>query len=146
MSGFNSFEDSVYFDARIDSSQVNMRDISLFAPTLKGMNDLVYLEADVTRKIKNLRISDLDLRFGKRSVVRGELNLPDFRDLDKAYFKEQLDYCLLDINDLKNFRLPDNAGKHLALDEQIEQLAYVDLRNTSFKGSVSDFCFKNRSN
>ncbi|MFN6084842.1 MAG: translocation/assembly module TamB domain-containing protein [Fluviicola sp.] len=142
MSGFNSFEDSVTFDARIDSSQVNMHDISLFAPTLKGMNDLVYLEADVSRKIKNLRISDLDLRFGKRSVVRGEINLPDFRDLDKAYFKEQLDYCLVDINDLKNFRLPDNAGKHIELDEQIEQLAYVDLRNTSFKGSISDFALR----
>lgn len=142
MSGFNSFEDSVYFDARLDSSQVNMHDITFFAPTLKGMNDLVYIEADVSRKIKNLRISDLDLRFGKRSVVRGELNLPDFRDLNKAYFKEQLDYCLIDVNDLKNFRLPDNAGKHINLGSEIEQLAYIDLRNTNFKGSVNDFSLK----
>ncbi len=142
MTGFNSFEDSVIFDAQLDSSLISMRDVSLFAPTLKGMNDKIYIQATVSRKIRNLCISDLDLRFGTRSVVRGEINLPDFRNLSKAKFKEKLDYCLLDVQDLKKFRLPDNAGKHLSLPSQVEQLAYIDLRETEFNGTLAQFSLK----
>ena len=65
LNSIRTFEDSVTFDGIIDSSSVNLQDISYFAPALKGMYQNVQLSAGLHQKVKNLKISDIDLRTGK---------------------------------------------------------------------------------
>lgn len=143
LQGFNDFVDSVAFDAVIDSSQVSFRDISIFGTALEGMNDIVSLSAAVTKKVKDLRIDNLDLRFGTRSVIRGDYSLPDFRNLSATNFKEQVDYALIDFSDVEKIKLPIDAGmRKVDFDEMVDRLQYVELQNTSVNGSVNQFAVK----
>jgi hypothetical protein len=61
-----TFEDSVTFDAKILPSRVSLKDVSYFASALEGMDQMVNLSGHVTRKVKDLRVSNMDLRTGKK--------------------------------------------------------------------------------
>lgn len=141
--GLQEAEDSITFDATLDSSSINLRDISIFAPALEGMNDQVWLKGKVSRKVKNLKITDLDLRFGRRSVLLGTYSLPDFRNLKASNFNEFVDYVYLDFNDLERLTLPKDAGGgHFDLDTYIERLGHIELKQTRWYGSVDQFWVK----
>ncbi|MDR0803325.1 translocation/assembly module TamB domain-containing protein [Fluviicola sp.] len=143
LKGFNDFEDSVSFDAVIDSSQVSFWDISLFGHALEGMNEVVSLSAAVTRKVKDLRIDNLDLRFGTRSLIRGSYALPDFRNLSESAFNGHVDYALIDFKDVENIKLPKRSGiNQLDFDEMVDRLQFAEVRNTFVKGSVDQFSVK----
>lgn len=141
--GLQEFEDSVVFDAVLDSAWVNMRDISIFAPALEGMNEDITVKGKVTRKVRNLKITDLDLRFGRRSVLLGDYSLPDFRNLKSSSFNEYIDYVFLDFTDLEKLTLPKDAGGgHVKLDTYIERLGFAELKQTHFYGSVDQLWVK----
>lgn len=141
----NSFVDSVVFDAEIDSSAVNMRDVSYFAPALKGMYQKVYLRAGLSQKVKNLKITDIDLRTGKRTIVRGDLNLPDFRRLESSFLNEKIEYAFVDLDDVTSFRLPDKATKQfLTFDPMVERLGYFEVKKLDIVGYPSQFVLSSR--
>lgn len=143
LKGFSSFVDSVAFDAVIDSSRVSMWDVSQFAHALEGMRDMVSLKATVTNKVKELRIKDLDLRFGTRSVVRGTYSLPDFRSMSESSFDEQVEYALIDFTDLQALVLPKkSAVRKVRLSEMIDRLQFAEIRHTRMYGSVNQFQVK----
>jgi hypothetical protein len=68
-----------------------MKDIAYFATALEGMDQQVFLSADVTRKVKDLKIENLDLKTADNIQLKGTLNLPDFRNFEHAFFKIELD-------------------------------------------------------
>lgn len=143
LQGFNDFEDSVSFDAVIDSSHVSFWDISLFGHALEGMNEVVSLSAAVTKKVKDLQIDNLDLRFGTRSVIRGSYSLPDFRNLSASSFREHIDYALIDFKDVEGIKLPYRSGiNRLNFDEMVDRLQFAEVRNTFVRGSVDRFAIK----
>jgi len=140
LSRINAFEDSVTFDARIDSSIVNMYDVSLFAPALKGMRQKIWLQASLSQKVKDLKISDIDLRTGKKTIIRGNLLLPDFRAMEGSYLRENLEYAYIDLEDLQALRLPDNAAQQfLSFAPMISRLGYVEVKKTNLTGYYKEF-------
>lgn len=141
----HTFEDSVTFDARIDSSRVSLTDISYFAPALEGMYQTVFLEAGLKQKVKNLRILDIDLRTGKRSIIRGDLLLPDFRNVDQSFLKENIQYAFIDLEDLKALRLPDDAvQRFVELDPMISRLGYFEAKKLDLTGYWTQFVMSSR--
>jgi hypothetical protein len=98
---FDYFEDKVKFDVDILPSAVSLKDISLFAPDIEGMDANVLIKAKVSNRICDLSISDLDLRFGKKTVIQGNLILPDFRKEGAGNLNEEIRYANLDFEDLK---------------------------------------------
>ncbi|WP_343631568.1 translocation/assembly module TamB domain-containing protein [Fluviicola sp.] len=143
MEGLRDFVDSVAFDAVIDSSRVSFWDISQFGTALEGMNEVVSLSAEVTKKVKDLKIDNLDLRFGKRSIVRGNYSLPDFRNLSASNFNQRIDYALIDFSDVEKIQLPKDAGQsRLKFSEMVDRLEYAQVRNTTVRGSTDKFALK----
>lgn len=135
-----TFEDSVTFDVKISPSIVSLKDVSYFASALEGMDQLVELSGKVTRKTKNLRIAGLDLKTGEKSRIQGTLNLPDFNDLDQSFFSEKLNYAYIDINDLKNIRMPkDNGGGFLQFDTYVERLGHFEGVHVKLDGFLDEF-------
>ncbi len=134
------FEDSVTFDAKINPSLVSLKDVSYFASALEGMDQMVNLSGNVTRKVKNLRISNLDLKTGDKTVIKGTLNLPDFRNMETSFFNEKLDYAYIDLKDLKNIKLPkDNGGGYMSFDQYVERLGHFEGENVKFDGFQNEF-------
>ena len=137
---FYSFEDSVSFDSKINPSAISMKDIAFFATALEGMEQKVFLTADVTRKVKDLKISNLKFKTGDNIQLIGTLNLPDFRNFEKAFFQEKIDFLNLPLADLKKIKMPkDNGGGYLSFDKYVERLEYFNAKNLKLDGFYSQF-------
>ncbi len=135
-----TFIDSVNFDGYMVPSKISLKDVAYFAPILKGMDQTVYAKGVVSRKSKNIRIADLDLKFGDHSRILGTFNLPDFRDIEGSFFNEKIDYAYLNINDIQNFKLPEITGiNYFKLDEHFKRLGHFEAKNARLDGFQQQF-------
>ena len=135
-----SFIDSVNFDGYIVPSKISLQDVAYFAPILKGMDQIVYAKGVVSRKSKNIRVSDLDLKFGDHSRILGTFNLPDFRDIEGSFFNEKIDYGYVTVKDIQNFKLPEITGlDYFKLDEHFKRLGYFETKNVRLDGFQHQF-------
>lgn len=140
MEDFQYFEDSVDFDAKLLKSNVSLKDVSYFASALEGMDQMVEISGIVTNKVKNLKIRDLNLKTGKKTVIRGTINLPDFREFNKAFFSEKIDYAYVSLADLKKIRMPNSAeDPYLSFDEYLERLGNFQATDLRLDGFYSQF-------
>lgn len=140
LADFQTFEDSVVFDVKIDESTVSLKDISYFASAMEGMDQIVQLEGTVTKQVKNLKIADLKLYTGNRTKVFGTVNLPDFRNLDQSFIQEKLDYAYVDLEDLSNFKMPLSTGnQNIKLNDLVKRIGYFEAENLKIDGFFSQF-------
>ncbi|TNE52677.1 MAG: hypothetical protein EP338_14385 [Bacteroidetes bacterium] len=143
LSDFSEFVDKVVFDVQLTKSQVSLRDVSYFATVMEGMDQDLELEAVLSKRIKDLKISDLLLKTGEKTVLQGSFNLPDFRKLEEALFDENLSYAYIDVRDLEQILLPvSSSNRHLDLGEQLGRLKYVQLEDLRLDGFYSQFVLK----
>ena len=146
MVDFETFEDSVAFDAELAMSSVSLKDVSYFATALEGMDQQVTLKAKVTEKVKNLHITDLDFSTGKSTKLIGDLVLPDFREFEKAFFNENIDYAFVAISDLKKIKLPISASSsRMEFDKYLERLSYFQAYDLRLDGFYNQFVIKSDS-
>lgn len=140
MDDFQSFEDSVEFDAKLNKSRVSLLDISFFATALQGMDAMVDIQGSVTQKVKNLKLKNLELATGKRTVIKGNFNLPDFREFKKAFFSERISYAYIDLNDLQSIKLPKSSSvNRIQLDKYVNRLGFFQARDLRLDGVYSEF-------
>ena len=140
---YQTFEDSVSFDSELKNCSVSMKDISYFATALEGMEQQVELSAVVTQKVKNLKISNLDLKTGKKTVLRGNLHLPDFREINKSFFNEKLNYAYISLEDLKKIKLPvGSTDQFLSFDTYLERLGNFQMADVRLNGFYTQFVLK----
>ncbi|MCC6702550.1 MAG: translocation/assembly module TamB domain-containing protein [Fluviicola sp.] len=140
LNNVHTFEDSVIFNSIIDSSIVNLHDVSMFATALEGMDQTIVLSGELHNRVKDLSIRNIDLRFGKQSIVRGDFLLPDFRSIKGSKFKESVSYAYVDFTDLTRLKLPkDAAQRYITLDPMIQRLGYVELKRSTFSGTTDQF-------
>lgn len=137
---FDSFEDQVKFNVKLDSSIISLEDIAFFVVDLKGMNDIVGLKGNFTDAISQLKINDFALGFGEQSFVRGDFQLPDFSDSVTPEFTQYVSDLYVNLEDLKSITMPDSIAP-ISLDPSIEMNKYLAVSNLTIKGSDQDFDF-----
>jgi len=140
-SNFNNFVDSVDFRAEIKNSTVSMLDVAYFAPQLWGMDQDVWLNAKVTRKVKNLNIDNLNLEMGEETIIKGTVKLPDFRRFEYEIFDEKLDFFQTSSSDLRAFRLPDKDGekRYIEMTPELNRLGLLQVDDLRLFGALDDF-------
>jgi hypothetical protein len=132
---FNYFDDRVVFDGVLAPSRVWLHDIAYFAPEMKGMDQTVFVSGLVKDKLRNLRIQDLNLRFGKRSRIRANLRLPDFRKpTEQLWLEEKLKTAYLDLKDIQNLHLPEGLPA-LEIPSLVQKASFFELKNALFTGT-----------
>jgi hypothetical protein len=135
---FDFFEDKVKFDVDIQPSNVSLSDISIFAPDIEGMDANVLLHGKVSNPLSCLTLTNLDLRFGQKTIIQGNFILPDFRKEGMAKLNEDLKYAFLDFRDLESFNLPKGRGK-IVIDNPVSKFAFAQIHNLKTNGYVSNF-------
>ena len=144
--GFQYPEDSITFDAVIAKSLVSLHDISYFATALEGMDQLVEISAKVSKKVKNLQLTDLKLKTGKNTVLSGNFQLPDFRELAKAQFQNHISYARISLDDIRAIKMPvDNSSdgkRYLEFDTYVERLANFEINELYWHGSAAKSILK----
>ena len=131
---FAHFEDRVEFDIAIAPSKVHLTDVAYFAPDMLGMDQTVYVSAKVQDKLRALQIKDLQLRFGKASLLQAQLQLPDFRkETAQLWLQETITKAHLELADIENLHLPKGSAA-IVIPEILRKVQYIDLKQAQLSG------------
>ncbi|MBW7867356.1 MAG: translocation/assembly module TamB domain-containing protein [Brumimicrobium sp.] len=143
ITSFKYFIDSVYIEGDLDTSFVSLKDIAYFAPQLKGMDETVTIAASTSHPVKDMKMNNLYLKYGKGSLVKGDFSLPDFRILSEADIYQHLDYFLVYKEDLEKLRLPDSSpATYIKWPETLEKLNKIEGYNFIATGSSTNIHLK----
>lgn len=139
LSEFSDFVEKVEMESFFDTSYVSLKDVSYFAPQLKGMNDVVLLTGSSRKAVQDLQLDGIYIKYGKGTSIKGDFSLPDFTRLSRANIHQELDYLSLNIEDVEGFRLPESASiDYIKWPEAINSLTNISASNLKLKGSMTD--------
>lgn len=128
----NDFLNKAYLTCVLAPSSVDLKDVSLFVPALKGMDEKLELSARVYNFPNRLKIRNLMLKMGKRTRIKAHLELPDFNDWTLYSIREHLVEANINMAELNALKLP--GGQTLNLDKKLLSLGNVGVKNLSVKG------------
>ena len=78
---FGNFNKLVKRNARLDSSVISSKDLQVFAPQLYLFDDKWNISGNVKGIVNNFSIRNLELKFGKKSVLQGYTSFEGFPDV-----------------------------------------------------------------
>ena len=137
---FRKFVDLVKFDSQVNKSKVSLHEVGLFAPILKGMNDTIQISAIASKRVKDLRLSKLDLRLKSKTHLKGTVNIPDYRAIESGFFQEKIDYAYIDLKELQTLKMPESySSDYIVFDKRVNRLNYIEAENTQLDGFYSQF-------
>ena len=131
-SNFTDYNDSMKTTADLRNSRVYSDDIAKFAPALKGMNESVQISGYAVGYVRDFKIDNLDVRYGKGTHLVAKHahadNLPNYKE---SYMDLRLLPSVVETSDLAHF-LPKTANT------LVQRLGRVKL-NGAFTGFLADF-------
>jgi hypothetical protein len=139
-SDYTEFIDNIALTASIAPSKLEMKDLSYFAPTLRGMNDLIRISGQVEGPIRNLKGRELDIAYGSATGFNGRLQIIGLPNIYESFINTNIKSFSTNINDIKSFKLPGEKG-FADLPEEIEKLGKIRVKGR-FVGFYNDFVSK----
>lgn len=136
-SSYNDFVDEVKLSAKLTDSDVSLKDISMFAHALEGMDADVKLSADVENTIANLAISNTTIETGSSTKISGDFKLPDFRDSLMVFEDQELKKLSVNVADVSSMRLPVSASSsYLTLPDQLMEIGFIEGESMTLSGNT----------
>lgn len=129
----NDFLNKAKISCLIASSTVDMRDIALLVPELRGMNEKLTIKGELYNVPNRLKIRDLEVGIRKHTRIKANLELPDFRDWTAFNVREQIVEACIDVTELNEVKLP--GGKPLNLGNQVLSLGTIAWKNLNLTTS-----------
>jgi len=131
------FTEEVDMTSDIRPSEVNMKDIGYFAPSLLVMNNHLRIGGKVKGKVNNLRVKDFRFAYGRDTRFKGDVRLYGLPDVIETYIHTNIQEFTLTRSDIERFSIP---GKHryIPLPEQLEVFGRMNIKG-SFTGFYNDF-------
>ena len=133
---FNSFVDSVVFDATIRPTDIMLSDIGVFTEVMYKMPDRVKFEGRFTGPIEHFRVDDIKAELGKSTSFKGSISMHPL-DFENGYHTLNIKNMHFTYDDLANFYIPSKT-KTIPMPESLRTLEEGRL-SLNFKGSYNDF-------
>ena len=133
---FQSFVDSVRFDATIYPTDVMLSDIGVFSPVLYEMPDKVYFQGRFTGPIAHFMVSDMNVRIGKSTTFQGNISMHPL-DFNNGEHVMNIKKMRFTYDDIVNFRIPGGGGT-VPLPASLSAMK-SGILNLNFKGSYNNF-------
>ncbi|NDV47056.1 hypothetical protein D0T49_08355 [Paludibacter sp. 221] len=133
ISDFEKFEEKVRLKGKIHSSYVMLDDLGVFVPSLKNMKALTTVGATVSGRLSNLRIQDINIKYGESFVLNGNLDLNGLPDIEQTFVYGDLKELRLNGTDTEKF-ISDLMQETFSLPKEVTRLGTV-----SYKGNVTGF-------
>ncbi|MBR1513253.1 MAG: translocation/assembly module TamB domain-containing protein [Bacteroidales bacterium] len=133
---FNSFVDSVVFDATIRPTDVMLSDIGVFTDVMYKMPDRVKFEGRFTGPIEHFRVDDIKAELGKSTSFQGSISMHPL-DFENGYHTLNIKDMRFNYDDLANFYIPSST-KTIPMPESLKPMGDSRL-SLDFKGSYNDF-------
>ena len=140
-SAYLDFINEVNIKAEIFPSQLNMRDISFFAPDIIGMDNFLRVQGIVNGPIRNLKGKDLKITFGEATNFKGDLQMAGLPNIYETFINLKVDDLSTSLYDIKSFLLP--GGENLSMiPPELEKFGKIRIKGR-FTGFYNDFVSNN---
>ena len=130
-SALSSFTDSVQVVANFNQVNIASTDLKLFVPTLRNTDQRYVLSGLFNGKVKSFNFNNVELSFGDRSTLSGNVSLEGLPVFQDTFIDASLSNSVLSPNDLRPF-----IGDQLY--NQVLKFGTITL-NSQFLGFPRDF-------
>ncbi|CAH0996146.1 hypothetical protein EMA8858_02276 [Emticicia aquatica] len=129
---FGDFNEKVVIDGNLKDCEIDAQDLGRFATDMYAYREKYLLNGDFKGTVHNFKVKDFKLKFGKNSLLDGDIafkHLPDLRkaDMDLVWRSSQID-----AQDARQY-----VGDSLYL-SQVYKFGVVNFAG-NFKGVYNDF-------
>jgi hypothetical protein len=105
MSEFNT---QVRVVSHIKNSTANFQDIAWFAPALKPYFEMAKVSGDFDGKVTGFDVNNLNLKFGKKSIIKGKASFKGLPNLDETFIDFHFKNTNIHAADLKQYLDPNS--------------------------------------
>lgn len=131
----DEFTSRVNIVADLDSSRLQFADVALFAPDLEGVDYALVLNGKVQGRVNALKGRGMDLRFGNRSMFRGDVEMTGLPDFQNTFIVLDASKILTNPEDLATIPVPPfKAKEKLIVPPEVQRLG-----NMAFAGNFTGF-------
>ncbi len=135
--GMGEFVDSVCFKTSIHPSQLGMQDVVAHAPSLKGMDETLMIEADrFEGPIRDFQLIGLHAGWGMGTQLNGDFACKDILNFKHAQITANIDSSQVNVPELANLTLP--GGKKIPINRTLAKFGNTSLK-CFFSGTTSEF-------
>lgn len=127
------------FIMNLNKSTVNLKDIGLLVPAMKGMNENIEVSGQISGTPLDLKGKNMKFSMGNNTRLAFDFYVNGLSDLSKAYMQFDLKQSFADFNDLVRVKLPDHFPiQQLNIPESLLQAGVIEYKG-NFTGFLSDF-------
>ncbi len=136
---FSDFETKVRMNCSFAESHLEMGDLAYFTEALEGLKKPLNFSGKIRGRVNNLKIRELDLRFGNRSQFKGDCDLTGLPEIDRTFIALTIDQVQTNKGDLEAIPIPPfTSGNKLKAPANFAQLGNMQFEG-NFTGFLSDF-------
>lgn len=142
---FNSFDDfsdfvnNVKLETKLLSSQLEIGDIAYFAEDLYGIKQKITLSGIIKGKINDIKAKNLEILYGKRTMIKGNFNITGLPDIDQTFMFLNFTKLAINISDLEKIQIPPfDKKEYIKIPAELIPLGEIIYKG-SFTGLVNDF-------
>lgn len=135
---FNNFISKVKLETNLDSSKINFSDIAYFAPSLKNVNQAVFVSGKIKGKIDNLKSKDLKFYIGSKTFLNAKINITGLPDINETFFYADIKKITTkqsDLDEILKNVIPNNKIEFPKNINKLGTITYVG----NFTGFINDF-------
>jgi len=136
LDAYNHFIDSVYMTGNFAASEINMNDISYFAPEMTGMDNAIRIKGLVKGTVSALKAKNFEFDYGSNTRFEGNISMDGLPDIDETFVHLKVKKLSADYTDLSNFKLPGNT--RITMPELVKTLGTINIKGY-FTGFYYDF-------
>jgi hypothetical protein len=136
---FTDFNTKVMMNSSLRNAKVSMADIAYFAPDLRGMDNELYLSADVKGTVSKFKARNLHIRMGELTALSGNLSMTGLPDIEETFIELKLDSLRTNQRDIETIPVPPfHEKRSIKLPEQFSKLGVIRLKG-KYNGFMDDF-------
>ncbi len=133
---YSNFTKNVHLDIRIDNSHIYTSDLGHFVPSVKQMNESVFITGRVLGTIEELRGRDINISYRDDSKIECDFDLSGLPDIANSFIYLGVNQLTTHASDIRKLNLPGKGS--IRLPEYFEKMGTISF-NGSFTGFTTDF-------
>lgn len=135
----SDFVNAVVLKGNIQSSRLNMTDLSYFAPVFEGFENNIKIEGVLDGTVSNFNIKDLYLGLSATTFYSGEIDIKGLPYANDALFYMDINNLQTSANDLRQFDYEAMGLEDgLAIPTELDRLGIVKVQGT-IDGFLDEF-------
>ncbi|HYQ57885.1 MAG TPA: hypothetical protein VEP89_11130, partial [Draconibacterium sp.] len=129
------------FDMDIDigNSEIALRELGMFVPDIRGMNEKIKLSGNIYGSINDLKGKDISLETGNETYAQLDFYVNDLLNPENMYLFLDLKQSTTSFEDISNIRLPNIAKQsYIRFPESFYEAGQLRFKG-NFSGFLTDF-------